>query len=215
MGPFAEHEVHSENRSIELVAISFLASSRPMSETLLPADDLARPLKVARPDTDESLPHIGLVGNTYTVLLSGCRHRRAAIASSTCTFRPGRSAARIGMTSRNPSLSWRARSKPPSAEEKLIVHVGQTVSIPANAPHSFTNASGPRPAALHVCAGRPGRILRAGRRFLAHPQINPAGARPGRTSGANQESPRVSSQVSNGATATLVAFSSTSDAAFA
>ena len=42
-----------------------------MSETLLPADDLARPLKVARPDTDESLLHIGLVGNTYTVLLSG------------------------------------------------------------------------------------------------------------------------------------------------
>src|SRR5450432_52130 len=39
--------------------------------TPLPADNPARRLKVARPDTDESLPHIGLVGDTYTILLSG------------------------------------------------------------------------------------------------------------------------------------------------
>lgn len=39
--------------------------------TPLPADNLTRPLKVARPDTDESLPHIGLVGDTYTILPSG------------------------------------------------------------------------------------------------------------------------------------------------
>ena len=39
--------------------------------TPLPADNLARTFKVARPDTDESLPHIGLVGDTYTILLSG------------------------------------------------------------------------------------------------------------------------------------------------
>ncbi len=39
--------------------------------TSLRADNLARGLKVARPDTDESLSHIGLVGDTYTILLSG------------------------------------------------------------------------------------------------------------------------------------------------
>ncbi len=39
--------------------------------TPLPVDNLARNLKIARPDTDESLPHIGLVGDTYTILLSG------------------------------------------------------------------------------------------------------------------------------------------------
>ncbi len=42
-----------------------------MNEQPLPADNLARSLKIARPDTDESLPHIGLVGDTYTILLSG------------------------------------------------------------------------------------------------------------------------------------------------
>lgn len=30
-----------------------------------------RSLKTARPETDESLPHIGVVGDTYTIVLSG------------------------------------------------------------------------------------------------------------------------------------------------
>src|ERR1700688_4104640 len=39
--------------------------------TPLPPDDPQRNCKVARPETDPSLPHIGLVGDTYTILLSG------------------------------------------------------------------------------------------------------------------------------------------------
>lgn len=37
----------------------------------LPPDDLSRSLAVARPDQDQSLPHFGLVGDTYTVLVAG------------------------------------------------------------------------------------------------------------------------------------------------
>ena len=37
----------------------------------LPADDLARTLTVARPETDAGLEHIGVVGDTYTLLLTG------------------------------------------------------------------------------------------------------------------------------------------------
>jgi quercetin dioxygenase-like cupin family protein len=36
--------------------------------------------------------------------------------------------------------------------EKSTVHAGQTVSIPANAPHSFTNASGAAARLLCICA---------------------------------------------------------------
>ncbi|MDT7721876.1 MAG: hypothetical protein QOE94_2887, partial [Mycobacterium sp.] len=32
----------------------------------LPPDDLRRKLTIARPDADPTLPHIGLVGDTYT-----------------------------------------------------------------------------------------------------------------------------------------------------
>ena len=37
----------------------------------IPPDDPQRSLKLARPNTDESLPHFSLVGDTYTILLSG------------------------------------------------------------------------------------------------------------------------------------------------
>jgi hypothetical protein len=43
------------------------------SETFLPLppDDRARDLAVARPNQDQSLPHIGLVGDTYTIVVPG------------------------------------------------------------------------------------------------------------------------------------------------
>src|SRR3984957_118019 len=43
----------------------------PDQPTPVPPDDLTRKLTVARPDEDQSLPHIGLVGDTYTILVAG------------------------------------------------------------------------------------------------------------------------------------------------
>jgi hypothetical protein len=37
----------------------------------IPPDDPRRDLVVARPDEDQTLPHLGVVGNTYTILLTG------------------------------------------------------------------------------------------------------------------------------------------------
>lgn len=37
----------------------------------IPPDDLQRNLTFAKPDTDQSLRHVGLVGDTYTILLTG------------------------------------------------------------------------------------------------------------------------------------------------
>ena len=36
----------------------------------LPADDPGRALTHVSPDTDDSLPHLGVVGDTYTILVS-------------------------------------------------------------------------------------------------------------------------------------------------
>ncbi|MEA3163432.1 MAG: hypothetical protein QOE88_1250, partial [Verrucomicrobiota bacterium] len=44
-------------------------TSKPI--TPIPPDDLKRDLAIARPNADQSLPHIGLVGDTYTILPSG------------------------------------------------------------------------------------------------------------------------------------------------
>jgi hypothetical protein len=43
----------------------------PSQPAPLPPDDLSRELTVARPDHDQRLPHIGLVGDTYTILVTG------------------------------------------------------------------------------------------------------------------------------------------------
>ena len=36
----------------------------------LPPDDTQRTLTIAQPDTDQSLPHIGVVGDTYTITVT-------------------------------------------------------------------------------------------------------------------------------------------------
>ena len=38
--------------------------------TPIPSDDPSRKLKIAKPDTDQSLPQIGLVRDTYTILIT-------------------------------------------------------------------------------------------------------------------------------------------------
>ena len=43
----------------------------PTASSILPPDDLQRNLALARPNEDQSLPHIGLAGDTYTILLTG------------------------------------------------------------------------------------------------------------------------------------------------
>jgi hypothetical protein len=43
----------------------------PDQPASIPPDDPSRRLTVARPDDDQSLPHIGLVGDTYTILVTG------------------------------------------------------------------------------------------------------------------------------------------------
>jgi quercetin dioxygenase-like cupin family protein len=117
----------------------------------LPADDLSRSLKIARPDTDESLPHLGLVGDTYTILLSG-----ADTGGRYCLIDmhipqgggppPHRHDFEESFTVLEGEIEATCRG------EKSIVHTGQTVSIPANALHSFTNASGAAARLLCICA---------------------------------------------------------------
>jgi hypothetical protein len=42
-----------------------------MMITAIPDDDPTRALTLARPDTDKSLVHVAVVGDTYTILVTG------------------------------------------------------------------------------------------------------------------------------------------------
>ena len=119
--------------------------------TPLPADNLARSLKVARPDTDESLPHIGLVGDTYTILLSGA-DTDGRYCLIDMHIPPGGGPPPHRHDFEESFTVVEGEIEATFRGEKSIVHAGQTVSIPANAADSFTNASGATARLLCICA---------------------------------------------------------------
>jgi quercetin dioxygenase-like cupin family protein len=124
-------------------------TSQPI--TPLPSDNLKRSLKVARPDTDESLPHIGLVGDTYTILLSGDdTNGRYCLIDMHVPPGGGPPPHRHDFEESFTVLEGEIEAT--FRGEKWVVRTGGTLSIPANAPHSFTNGSGQPARLLCICA---------------------------------------------------------------
>jgi quercetin dioxygenase-like cupin family protein len=109
-------------------------------------DDLHRQLARARPDEDERLPHLAVVGDTYTILLTGedtaGRYCLIDMLVPPCGGPPPHRhdfEEMFTVLDGEIELTFRgARS---------VARVGETVNIPANAPHAFRNAS-ERPARL-------------------------------------------------------------------
>ena len=126
-------------------------SIKSQSATPLPPDDPQRTCKLARPETDPSLPHIALVGDTYTVLLSG-GDTDGRYCLIDMHIPPGggppphRHDFEESFTLLDGEIEATFRGR------KLVVRAGETLHIPANAPHSFTNASDRPVRLLCLCA---------------------------------------------------------------
>jgi len=124
-------------------------TSRP--PTPIPADNLQRPLKVARPNTDQSLPHIALVSDTYTVLLSG-DDTNGRYCLIDMHIPPGGGPPPHRHDFEESFTLLEGEIEATFRGEKSTVRIGETLSIPANAPHSFTNASKGNVRLLCLCA---------------------------------------------------------------
>jgi mannose-6-phosphate isomerase-like protein (cupin superfamily) len=124
-------------------------TAQPISP--IPPDDPQRELAIARPNEDEKLPHIGLVGDTYTILLSG-NDTDGRYCLIDMLVPPGggpgphRHDFEESFTILEGEIEATFRGK------KSVVRSGETVNIPANAPHSFTNASKQTVRLLCICA---------------------------------------------------------------
>jgi quercetin dioxygenase-like cupin family protein len=117
----------------------------------IPPDDLQRKLAVARPNEDESLPHIALMGDTYTILLSD-DDTDGRYCLIDMLIPPGggpgphRHDFEESFTILEGEIETTFRGK------KSAVRAGETINIPANAPHSFRNASQDPARLLCICA---------------------------------------------------------------
>ncbi len=123
--------------------------TRPTAPTAVPPDDPTRQITIVDPD-DPSLRHVALVGDAYTILLSG-----AQTAGRYCLIDmsvphcggpgPHRHDFEEMFTLLEGEIQFTFRG------DKHVVKPGMTVNIPANAPHFFTNVSGKPTRMLCMC----------------------------------------------------------------
>jgi quercetin dioxygenase-like cupin family protein len=117
----------------------------------LPPDDPNRNLVVAQPEIDRTLPHLGVVGDTYTILVSG-----KDTAGRFCVIDmyvpagggppPHRHDFEETFTVLEGELEATFRG------EKRVVRAGETINVPANAPHQFRNSSTQPVRMLCICS---------------------------------------------------------------
>jgi quercetin dioxygenase-like cupin family protein len=117
----------------------------------LPADNLSRNLTLVQPETNEDLQHLGLVGDTYTILLTG-----EDTAGRFCLIDmfippeggpgPHRHDFEETFIVLDGEMDATFRGK------KTTIRAGETVNIPANAPHHFHNSSSEPTRMLCICS---------------------------------------------------------------
>ena len=124
-------------------------SSAPGTSGLtIPPDDLTRILTRAEA---ENLPHIGLVGDTYTVLLSG-KDTAGQFCLIDMHIPPGGGPPPHRHDFEETFILLEGEIEATFRGEKSIAQAGQTTHIPANAPHQFHNASGKPVRLLCICS---------------------------------------------------------------
>ncbi|THF69584.1 cupin domain-containing protein [Deinococcus sp. Arct2-2] len=106
--------------------------------TPLPADDLSRQLTVARPETNQDLEHLAVVGDTYTIVVDG-EQTNGRYTLMDMLIPPGGGPPphrhdfeeMFTIVEGEVTLTFRG--------ETVVAGPGTTVNIPANAPHQFQN----------------------------------------------------------------------------
>jgi quercetin dioxygenase-like cupin family protein len=116
----------------------------------IPADDPRRNLAVANPDNSNA-QHLGVVGDTYTVLLSG-KDTAGRFTLIDMHVPPGGGPPPHRHDFEETFILLEGELQATFRGEKRTVRAGETVHIPANAPHQFHNASPGPVRMLCICS---------------------------------------------------------------
>jgi quercetin dioxygenase-like cupin family protein len=152
-----------------------------MSEAILPADDPKRQFVIANPD-DPNRPHIGLTGDTYTVLLSG-NDTAGRYCLIDMHVPPGGGPPPHRHDFEETFVVTEGQIHATFRGKEQIVKAGETIHIPSNAPHQFQNRSSRPARMLCICspAGQEDFFMKLGTlvssRTTAPPKLDEAGQR--------------------------------------
>ncbi len=119
-------------------------------QSSIPSDDPHRHLTVARPDDDETLTHFGLVGDTYTILVTG-EDTAGKYTLIDMHVPPGGGPPPHRHDFEEMFTVLEGEVELIFRDEHLVAKAGETVNVPANAPHSFRNASSEAARLLCMC----------------------------------------------------------------
>jgi quercetin dioxygenase-like cupin family protein len=131
-------------RILSLQNMSFSSEEQSMHDDIsefapVPADDINRSLTVARVDSP-ALPHIGLVGDTYTITVAG-KETNDRFCVIDMHIPPGGGPPPHRHDFEETFILLEGEMEVTFRGEKSTVRAGDTINVPSNAPHQFHNSS--------------------------------------------------------------------------
>ena len=117
----------------------------------IPPDDPNRVLTVASANEDSKLQHVGLVGDTYTVLVSG-NDTNERFCVIDMHIPPGGGPGPHRHDFEETFILLEGEIEVTFRGKKSTGRAGDTVNIPSNAPHQFHNASSMPARMICICS---------------------------------------------------------------
>jgi quercetin dioxygenase-like cupin family protein len=118
--------------------------------SIIPADDPARSLALSQAD-NPALPHIGVAGGIYTILLTG-KDTAGRYCLIDMYIPPGGGPPPHRHDFEESFTVLEGEIEATFRGEQETVRAGQVINIPANAPHQFQNKSEQAARLLCLCA---------------------------------------------------------------
>ena len=145
----------------------------------IPPDDPQRKLALARPNEDQKLPHIGLAGDTYTILLTG-EDTAGRYCLIDMLVPPGGGPPPHRHDFEEMFTVVEGEIEITFRGAKSVLRAGETANVPSNAPHQFHNVSEHPARLLCLCspAGQEEFFIAVGiplpTRITPSPKLDPA-----------------------------------------
>jgi len=127
-----------------------LEISEPVRHAI-PNDDPRRHLTVAKPETGDGLAHVSVAGGTYTILVRG-KDTAGKYCLIDMLVPPGGGPPLHRHDFEEMFTLLEGEAEFTFRGETVIVKAGETVNVPASAPHHFVNHSNEQMRMLCLCA---------------------------------------------------------------